>query len=122
MSRKESNPPGSAILVAAAFEPGDGQPGFDRRFCPEVSEGRSHGWFWKQALIEIAERLGVGRGAPPDSDRPRAAGYDSLAGLFSSRLEVLALRVSPDYFQHLRHQLERIAPTRSVGLAVRGDG
>lgn len=36
----------------------------------------------------------------------------SLAYFLPVIEEVLALRVSPDYFQYLRHQLERIAPPR----------
>jgi len=36
----------------------------------------------------------------------------SLAYFLPLIAEVLELRVSPDYFQHLRHKLARIAPAR----------
>ena len=36
----------------------------------------------------------------------------SLAYFLPVIEEVLSLRVSPGYFQHLRHKIERLAPTR----------
>jgi hypothetical protein len=53
MSRKESNPPRSAIwLLRHAYPGSDNQP-LTGDLVEKFREGRSHGWFWKQVLIAI---------------------------------------------------------------------
>ena len=46
------------------------------------------------------------------ADAPSLGTIRSLAYFLPVIDEVLALRVNPDYFQYLRHQLERLALTR----------
>ena len=46
------------------------------------------------------------------ADAPPLGTIRSLAYFLPVIEEVRDLRVSPDYFQYLRHKLQRIAPTR----------
>ena len=46
------------------------------------------------------------------ADAPPLGSIRSLAYFLPVIDEVLSLRVSQDYFQHLRHKLERITPIR----------
>ena len=46
------------------------------------------------------------------ADAPPLGAIRSLAYFLPVIEEVLALRVSTDYFQYLRHKLERIVPIR----------
>jgi hypothetical protein len=46
------------------------------------------------------------------ADAPPLGSIRSLAYFLPVIEEVLGLRVSPDYFQYLRHKLERVAPIR----------
>jgi hypothetical protein len=46
------------------------------------------------------------------ADAPPLGTIRSLAYFLPVIEEVQALRVSPDYFQYLRHKLQRITPTR----------
>jgi hypothetical protein len=50
--------------------------------------------------------------AGDDGDRPPLDTIRSLAYFLPVIEEVRELRIGPDYFQHLRRKLERIAPTR----------
>ena len=62
-------------------------------------------------VIENAFALAARRLMRP-ADAPALGTIRSLAYFLSVIEEVLGMRVSPDYFQYLRHKLERIAPTR----------
>ena len=57
-------------------------------------------------VLAATRRLIRPAGAPP------LATIHSLAYFLPVIEEVLELRVTPDYFQHLRRKLERIPPTR----------
>jgi hypothetical protein len=46
------------------------------------------------------------------ADAPPLSTIRSLAYFLPVIEEVIGLRINPDYFRHLRHKLERIAPTR----------
>jgi hypothetical protein len=61
----------------------------------------------KNALVLAAARRLI---RPADS--PLLGTIRSLAYFLPVIEEVLELRVGPDYFQYLRHKLERIEPTR----------
>ena len=56
-------------------------------------------------VLAAARRMIRPAGSPP------LATIRSLAYFLPVINEVLSLRVSPDYFQHLRHKIERLAPT-----------
>jgi len=64
------------------------------------------------SVIENAFVLAATRRLMRAADAPPLGMIRSLAYLLPVIEEVLGLRVSPDYFQYLRHKLERIAPTR----------
>ena len=64
------------------------------------------------SVIENAFVLAATRRLMRAADAPPRGMIRSLAYLLPVIEEVLGLRVSPDYFQYLRHKLERIAPTR----------
>jgi hypothetical protein len=57
-------------------------------------------------VLAAARRMIRPAGSPP------LATIRSLAYFLPVIEEVLSLRVSPDYFQHLRHKIERLAQTR----------
>ena len=57
-------------------------------------------------LLAASRRMIRPAGSPPLST------IRSLAYFLPVIEEVLSLRVSPDYFQYLRHKLERLAQTR----------
>ena len=57
-------------------------------------------------VLAAARRMIRPVGSPP------LATIRSLAYFLPVIEEVLSLRVSPDYFQHLRHKIERLAQTR----------
>jgi hypothetical protein len=57
-------------------------------------------------VLAAARRMIRPAGSPP------LATIRSLAYFLPVINEVLSLRVSPDYFQHLRHKIERLAQTR----------
>lgn len=57
-------------------------------------------------VLAAARRMIRPAGSPP------LATIRSLAYFIPVIEEVLSLRVSPDYFQHLRHKIERRAQTR----------
>jgi hypothetical protein len=63
-------------------------------------------------VIENALVLAATRRMIRPTDAPPLGPIRSLAYLLAIIEEVLELRVSPDYFQYLRHELERIPPTR----------
>src|ERR1035441_5125232 len=57
-------------------------------------------------VLAAARRMIRPAGSPP------LGTIRSLAYFLPVIEEVLSLRVSPGYFQHLRHKIERLAPTR----------
>ena len=63
-------------------------------------------------VIEDALVLGATRRLIRPADRPPLGTIRSLAYFVPVIEEVLELRVSPDYFQYLRHRLGRVASTR----------
>ncbi len=63
-------------------------------------------------VIENALVLAAARRLMRPADAPPLGTIRSLAYFLPVIEEVLGLRVSPDYFQYLRHKLERIAPPR----------
>ena len=63
-------------------------------------------------VIENAFVLAATRRLTRPTNAPPLSTIRSLAYFLPVIEEVLSLRVSPDYFQYLRHRLERIAPTR----------
>ena len=64
------------------------------------------------SVIENAFVLAATRRLMRPADAPPLGAIRSLAYFVPVIEEVLGLRVSPDYFQYLRHKLEQIAPTR----------
>ncbi len=63
-------------------------------------------------VIENALVLAAARRLIRPANAPSLGRIRSLAFFLPVIEEVLELRVGPDYFQYLRHKLERIAPTR----------
>ena len=63
------------------------------------------------SLIENAFVLAATRRLMRPADAPPLGSIRSLAYFLPVIEEVLGLRVSPDYFQYLRHKLGRITPT-----------
>jgi hypothetical protein len=61
-------------------------------------------------IVENAFVLAAARRLMRPADAPPLGTIRSLAYFFPVIDEVLGLHVSQDYFQHLRHKLERIAP------------
>ena len=64
------------------------------------------------SVIENAFVLAAARRLMRPTDAPPLGPIRSLAYFLPVIEEVLAQRVSADYFQYLRHKLERIAPMR----------
>ena len=64
------------------------------------------------SVIENAFVLAAARRLMRPTDAPPLGPIRSLAYFLPVIEEVLALRVSTEYFQYLRHKIERIAPTR----------
>jgi hypothetical protein len=64
------------------------------------------------SVIENAFVLAATRRLVRPADASPLGTVRSLAYFLPVIEEVLDLRVSPDYFQYLRHKLQRIAPTR----------
>ena len=64
------------------------------------------------SVIENALVLAATRRLIRPTDAPPLGTIRSLAYFLPVIEEVRGLRVSPDYFQYLRHKLERIAPAR----------
>jgi hypothetical protein len=64
------------------------------------------------SVIENAFVLAAARRLMRPTDAPPLGPIRSLAYFLPVIEEVLGLRVSTDYFQYLRHKLERLAPTR----------
>ena len=64
------------------------------------------------SVIENAFVLAAARRLMRPADAPPLGAIRSLAYFLPVIDEVLGLRVSPDYFQYLRHKLERVAPIR----------
>ncbi len=64
------------------------------------------------SVIENALVLAAARRLIRPADTPPLGTIRSLAYFLPVIEEVLDLRVSPDYFQYLRHKLARIAPIR----------
>jgi hypothetical protein len=64
------------------------------------------------SVIENALVLAATRRLVRPAEAPPLSPIRSLAYFLPVIEEVLELRVSPDYFQYLRHKLERIAPPR----------
>ena len=64
------------------------------------------------SVIENAFVLAATRRLMRPADAPPLSTIRSLAYFLPVIEEVRELRVSPDYFQYLRHKLQRIAPTR----------
>ncbi|HEY6306646.1 MAG TPA: hypothetical protein VI488_09350 [Candidatus Angelobacter sp.] len=64
------------------------------------------------SVIENALVLAAMRRLMRPADAPPLGAIRSLAYFLPVIEEVLDLRVSPNYFQYLRHKLERIVPTR----------
>jgi hypothetical protein len=63
-------------------------------------------------VIENAFVLAATRRLMRPVDAPPLGTIRSMAYFLPAIEEVLGLRVSPNYFQYLRHKLARIAPTR----------
>ena len=63
-------------------------------------------------VIENALLLAVARRTIRPAHAPLLGTIRSLAHFLPVIEEVLGLSANPDYFQYLRHKLERIAPTR----------
>jgi len=63
------------------------------------------------SVIENAFVLAATRRLMRPADAPPLGSIRSLAYFLPVIEEVLGLRVSPDYFQYLRHKLGRITPT-----------
>jgi hypothetical protein len=79
----------------------------DRMLAAQLYQRGVSGSVIENALVlAAARRLIRPVGAPP------LGTIRSLAYFLPVIKEVRELRVSPDYFQHLRRKLERIAPTR----------
>jgi len=64
------------------------------------------------SVIENALVLAAARRMMRPADAPPLGTIRSLAYFLPVIEEVLAMRVRPDYFQYLRHKLERFAPPR----------
>jgi hypothetical protein len=64
------------------------------------------------SVIENAFVLAATRRLMRPGDALPLSTIRSLAYFLPVIEEVIGLRVNPDYFQYLRHKLERIAPTR----------
>jgi hypothetical protein len=64
------------------------------------------------SVIENAFVLAATRRLMRPADAQPLTTIRSLAYFLPVIKEVLALHVSPDYFQYLRHKLERVASTR----------
>ena len=64
------------------------------------------------SVIENAFLLAATRRLMRPADAPPLGAIRSLAYFLPVIEEVQGLRVGPDYFQYLRHKLQRIAPTR----------
>ena len=65
-----------------------------------------------ESMIENAFVLAATRRQMRPADAQPLATIRSLAYFLPVIEEVQGLRVSPDYFQYLRHKLQRITPTR----------
>ena len=63
-------------------------------------------------VIENAFVLAATRRLTRSADAPPLGSIRSLAYFLPVIEEVRELRVSPDYFQYLRHKLQRIAPAQ----------
>jgi hypothetical protein len=63
-------------------------------------------------MIENALVLAAARRLMRPAEAPLLGTIRSLAYFLPVIEEVLELRVSPDYFEYLRHKLAQIAPTR----------
>ena len=64
------------------------------------------------SVIENAFVLAAARRLMRPADAPPLGTIRSLAYFLPVIEEVLGMRVSPDYFQYLRHKLARVASTR----------
>jgi hypothetical protein len=64
------------------------------------------------SIVENALLLAAARRLMRPADAPSLGTIRSLAYFLPVIEEVLGLRVSPDYFQHLRHKLEHLTPKR----------
>src|SRR5881409_581205 len=64
------------------------------------------------SVIENAFVLAAARRLMRPTDAPPLGTIRSLAYFLPVIEEVLAMRVRPEYFQYLRHKLERFAPPR----------
>jgi len=64
------------------------------------------------SVIENAFVLAATRRLMRPADAPPLGTIRSLAYFLPVIEEVRELRVSPEYFQYLRHKLQRLAPTR----------
>jgi hypothetical protein len=64
------------------------------------------------SVIENAFVLAAMRRLVRPADAPPLGTIRSLAYFLPVIEEVLGMRVSPDYFQYLRHKLDRVAPAR----------
>jgi len=62
------------------------------------------------SVIENAFVLAAARRLMRPTDAPPLGTIRSLAYFLPAIEEVLDMRVSPDYFQYLRHKLQRIVP------------
>jgi hypothetical protein len=63
-------------------------------------------------VIDNALVLAAARRLVRPADAPRLGTIRSLAYFLPVIEEVLELRVSPDYFQYLRHKLARLGPSQ----------
>jgi hypothetical protein len=96
--------PGS-VLPNAGYD-GDCPPSGPSARCATLPTGVC------ASVIEYAFVLAAARRLMRPTDAPPLGPIRSLAYFLPMIEEVLALRVSTDYFQYLRHKLERIAPIR----------
>jgi hypothetical protein len=79
----------------------------DRMLAAQLYErGVAVGMIENAMVLAAARRLMRPAGTPP------LGAIRSLAYFLPVIEEVLGLRVSPDYFQYLRHKLERVTPPR----------
>ena len=97
--------------VLSAYRRTPGTPGTirrpDRLLAAQLQEGGVPLMAVENALVLAAARRMIRpAGSPP------LATIRSLAYFLPVIQEVLSLRVSPDYFQHLRHKIERLAQIR----------
>jgi hypothetical protein len=97
--------------VLEAYRKTPGTAGIVRR-PDRVLAAQLHQHGVSVSVIENAFVLAATRRLTRPTDAPRLGSIRSLAYFLPVIEEVLGLRLSPDYFQYLRHKLQRIVPIR----------